>query len=85
MKSEEVLEIVSAGMMQVDAKGNFHPNVSLTSVDAAAGFRKLIEHGAPLQNDVIEAELAKLESVKDKEITRAKVAVLLHAILKLPK
>ena len=85
MESEEVLEIVGARMMQVDASGNFHPDQSLSSLDAATGLRKLIEHGAPMQNSAIEAELAKLESANDREIDRATVGVLLHAILRLPK
>jgi hypothetical protein len=38
-----------------------------------------------MQNDAVEAELAKLESAKESEIERATVGMLLHAILKLPK
>ncbi len=85
MESEEVLEIVAARMMHMDASGKFHPNQFLTSVDAAAGLRKLIEFGAPMEIATIDAELAKLDAAKVQEIDRATIGVLLHAILKLPK
>jgi cyanophycinase len=85
LEVEEVLEIVGARMMQVDATGNFRPDNALTSIDAAIGLRKLIEHGAPMQNNAIDAQLAKLESANDREIDRATIGSLLHAILKLPK
>jgi hypothetical protein len=82
---EEVLEVIGAGMMQVDATGNFHPIKPLASVDASAGLRKLIEYGAPQEDAKINAALAKLDSAKDLEIHRATIGVLLHAILKLPE
>ncbi len=85
MEAEEVLEIVGAHMMQVDARGKFRPSDLLTPVDAAVGLRKLIEYGAPSENNAIEVELTKLESAKGGEIVRATVGLLLHAILKLPK
>lgn len=82
---EEVLEIVAAHLMGLDTSGNFHPNTSLTSVDAAVGLRKLIEYGAPMASESTLAEIAKLQAAKDNEVTRGQVAVLLHAILRLPK
>ncbi len=86
LESDEVLEVLGAGMMKTDATGNFYPKHLLTTVDAAVGLRKLIDYGAPLEmKATIEAELAKLESAKLKEIDRATVGVLLHEILKLPK
>jgi cyanophycinase len=85
MEHEEVLEVISARMMQVDTTGNFYPNKPLASADAAAGLRKLIEYGAPLEDGKIDAVLAKLDAAKDREVPRATIGVLLHAILKLPE
>ena len=85
LELEEVLEIVRARMMQVDTTGNFHPNEPLTSADAAAGLRKVIESGAPLDDATLNADIAQLESEKERTVARSKIGLLLHRILKLPK
>ncbi|MDX1925540.1 MAG: cyanophycinase [Pirellulaceae bacterium] len=85
LEHEEVLEVVNARMMQVDTTGNFHPDKPLASMDAAAGLRKLIEYGAPLEDGKIDAVLAKLDAAKDRKVPRATIGVLLHSILKLPE
>ncbi len=84
-ESDEVLEIVAAEMMKVDAGGCFYPNRTLSSVDCALGLRKLIDKGAPFEDSFVQSELARLEAAGEQEVPRATVAVLLHAILRLPK
>ena len=85
MEADEILKVVAARMMQVDATGNFHPNRSLTSSDAVVGMRRLMALGAPLQNSEFDNKLAKLEAANVSEIDRSTIAVFLHTILKLPK
>ena len=80
----EIARVVAAGMMTMDAGQRFAPDAKLVAADAAKGLQKLVEFGAPLDGSDVIQKLDELQRLNQAPVTRATLAELLHAILRLP-
>ncbi len=85
LDGEAIHSVVAAGLLGLDERQQFRPQLAASPRDVSSSLRKL----ALLDRDEVDNDLAKRLAVIEKSalggVPRAKVAELLHEILRLPE
>lgn len=85
LEGDEILRVVAAGLIEVDARRAFRPDEPIMPVDAVSGLLKLAQMGRPDWDPTLRVPIETLGASPQKQVRRADVAVLLTEILQLPK
>jgi cyanophycinase len=85
LEGDEILRVVAAGLMHADEQHAFHPDQQLEPVEASSALVQLAHLAQPTVEPELTADIQSLAQAAPEQITRARIGLLLHRILKLPK
>lgn len=84
VEGDEILRAVAAGMLAGAGAGAFQPDRSVTKSEAVVGLMRLAEKSSASVDETLRAAIEGLKKDATQGLTRRRLAILLHLILRLP-